>query len=147
MLELSGLSLWLLTDVYKMQYKFGHRGSLLEDVKHSLSISSASWLHETEVEAVKVPDYGSGLQVHKCNIHKIGMGWDTAQAIQPLWNCAEAVYRLPSLHFPLAVLNTAKNTPISSISWPRFIVRKCHHIFQDRSWGITAMSLHRSNAS
>ena len=102
--------------MYKMQYKCGHRGSLLEDVKHSLSISSVSLLHETEVETVKVPDYGSGLQMHKCNIHKIGMVWDAAQAIQPLWNCAEAVHHLSSLHFLLAVLNMAKNILTSSIS-------------------------------
>lgn len=146
MLELSGLPSWLLTDKYKMQYKFSDRESLLEGVKHSLGISSVFWPHETEVETVKVPDYGSGLRVHEGNIHKTGMTWNAAQAIEPLWNCAEAVYGLSSLHF-LAVLNMAKNILITSISWLRFIVRKYHHIFQDRSWGITAMSLHRSNAS
>lgn len=130
MLELSGLSMWLLTDMYKIQYKFGYRGSLLEGVKCSLSISSVSWPHEREVETVKVPDDVCGLQVHKGNIHKICMAWDAAQAIQPLWNCAGVVYCLSSLHFLLTVLNTAKNILISSISWPRFIVRKCHHIFQ-----------------
>lgn len=78
MLELSGLSSWLLTDLYKMQYKFGHSGSRLEGDKHSLSVSSVSWPHETEVKTIKVPDYGRDLQVHKGNIHKTGMTWDTA---------------------------------------------------------------------
>lgn len=79
LLELSGLSSWLLTAIYKMQYKFGHRGSLWEVIKHSLSISSKSWPHETEVETAQVSDYGSGLQVHKCNIHKTGMAWQPRQ--------------------------------------------------------------------
>lgn len=62
MLKLSGLVSWLLTDMYELQYKFGHRGSHLGGAKHSLSISSVSWPHETEAETVKVPDYDHDLQ-------------------------------------------------------------------------------------
>ena len=62
-----------------------------------------------------MPDDGSGLQVDKDNIHKACMAWDTVQAIQSRWICAEVCILL-SLHFLLAVLNMAKNILISSIS-------------------------------